>query len=156
MRILQKTISVLLTAQLMISFGLYGGLCCLKSAKLSALHQVEQTAEPEKNLPPCHRKKAAEKAPPHQTHHTQPTPQTSIPKVAAPVANQNCCFLKREIPAGELTTISATPQVIKLVTVVQASPWHDGEVATELPQIPIHVFSTHSPPHTGFQLSLRI
>lgn len=124
----------------------------MKAAELSAPQKVEQAAEAEENLPPCHRKKAAS----HQKHQAQPTHQAPIRKIADSVINRDCCALKREVPEGEPLTTTLAPQTGKLIAVLETSPWRDDQIATELPQIPIQVSSTHSPPHTGFQLSLRI
>lgn len=152
----QKTISVLLAVQLLGSFGLYGGLCCVKAAELSVPQRVEKAAESEEHLPPCHRKKAAEKSASHQHHQTQPTHQNPTRKLAASVINRECCALKREAPEGEPLASVVAPQTGKLVALLKSSPWHDGEATTATPDIPQQISTTHSPPHTGFQLSLRI
>ncbi len=64
--------------------------------------------------------------------------------------------MKREIPEGEPLTTTVVPQTGKLVVVLPTSPWRDGEIAIQSLQLPAQASSTHSPPHTGFQLSLRI
>lgn len=167
MRILQKTISTLLAAQLLFSFGLCGGLCCVKSSELSASQSVAQTAEPEENLPPCHRTNAAEKAAirqehqahssqsNHQVHQTLSVNQKTIGETAS-VLNRDCCALKREVPDGESPVGFFAPPSSKLIAVFVALPRSADEIAYRLPQVPIQISATHSPPHTGFQLSLRI
>ncbi|MBP6823369.1 MAG: hypothetical protein KA368_17600 [Acidobacteria bacterium] len=168
MRILQKTISTLLAAQLLFSFGLCGGLCCVKSSELSVPQSVAQTAEPEENLPPCHRKKAAEKAAirqehqahsaqlDHQTYRTSAANQKTPGKIAASVLNRNCCAVRREVRDGESPVGFFAPPSSKLIAVFVASPRSADEIAFRLLQVPIQISATHSPPHTGFQLSLRI
>ncbi len=174
MRILQKTISILLAVQLLVSFGLCGGLCCVKVAELSAPQVVEQAAEPEENLPPCHRKKAAEMAAAKQDHKThsahntlsthqthsakqvQPAHQKSDNRIAASFLHRNCCAMKREAPDGEPLPSNVAPQSAKLIAVIETSSWLDGEIVFGPPKIPVQISTTHSPPHTGFQLSLRI
>lgn len=168
MRILQKTISTLLAAQLLFSFGLCGRLCCVKSAELSDQQTVAKAAEPEENLPPCHRKKAAEKAAArqdhqihsaqsdHQIHRTSAANQKTSGKIAASILNRECCAMKREAPDGESPLSFFAPQSSKLIAVFVTSSWSADEIAFRLPQVPIQISATHSPPHTGFQLSLRI
>ena len=153
---LQKTISILLAAQLLFSFGLYGGLCCVKAAELSAPQKVEKAAESEEQLPPCHRKKAAEKSASHQHHQTQSIHQPPTRKLAASVINRDCCALKREAPEGEPLTSVVSPQTGKVIALLKTSPRRDDEIAMRASSPPVQVSSTHSPPHTGFQLSLRI
>lgn len=163
-RMIKQTISILLAAQLLFSFGLCGGICCVKSAELSAPQIAIQAVEPEENMPPCHRKKAAEKTaakqdqtlPAHSDHRTLSINQNPVGKIAASVLNRNCCLMKRETPEGESLLTIFAPQSSKQVGVLGTSPWRDDEIAIGLPQIPTQVSSTHSPPHTGFQLSLRI
>ncbi|MBS1789996.1 MAG: hypothetical protein JST85_19895 [Acidobacteria bacterium] len=155
-QMIKRTISILLAGQLLVSFGLYGGLCCVKAVEISAPQKVEQTAQAEEHLPPCHRKKAAEKPASHQHHQTQSTHQTQTRKLAASVINRDCCALKREAPEGEPLTTIVAQQTGKMVALLKSSPWRDDEIAMRASPIPVQVSSTHSPPHTGFQLSLRI
>ena len=170
MRILQKTVSILLAVQLLVSFGLCGGLCCLKPVELSA----PQAAEPEENLPPCHRKKAAEMAAAKQDHEThsayktlstyqahsakqaQSANQKTDNRIAASFLHRNCCAMKREAPDGESLPSTVAPQSSKLVALIETSSWLDGEMVFGPPKIPSQISATHSPPYTGFQLSLRI
>lgn len=168
MRILQKTISTLLAAQLLFSFGLCGGLCCVKSAELPGQQIVAKAAEQDKSLPPCHRKMAAEKAvarqdhqthsaqSDHQTHQAYATNQSAARKVATSVLNRDCCAMNRETPDGESFASEIAPQTNKLVAVIGASSWLGYEIAFWQKPIPVQISATHSPPHTGFQLSLRI
>lgn len=168
MQILRKTISVLLAVQLLVSFGLYGGICCVTAAGLSAAQIVAQADKAEENLPPCHRKKAAESAAAKQDHqahskhhtssakHTPPAHQRSGNVLAASVLNRNCCTMKREVPDGEPLPSTIALSTGKLIAEFVVSPWSDGEIAVGLPSIPFQVSATYSPPHTGFQLSLRI
>ncbi len=64
--------------------------------------------------------------------------------------------MKRETPEGESPLSIFAPQSSKLVATLGALPWSADEIAFGLPQVPIQISATHSPPHTGFQLSLRI
>lgn len=168
---IKQTFSILLAMQLLCSFGLYSGLCCLKPAEFSAPQAVKQPAKPEENLPPCHRKKATEQAVTTQDHETHSARQThsahqtdsakqSQPKssgrMTASFLHRNCCSMKRETPDGEPLPGITAQQTGKLVAVIGALPWLDAETAFALPTIPIQIATTHSPPHTGFQLSLRI
>jgi len=162
MRILQKAISILLAVQLLVSFGLCGGLCCVKLPELSVPQAVEQAAEPEENLRPCHRKKAAEMAAAKQNHEThsseqaQPPHQKSSNRITASFLHRNCCAMKREAPDGESLPSTVVPQSSKLVAVINISSWLDSEIAFGPPKISSQISATQSPPHTGFQLSLRI
>ncbi len=168
MRTLRKTISILLAVQLLVSFGLCGGLCCVKLPELSAPQVVEQAAEPEENLPPCHKKKAAEATAAKQEHQAhsirqthsaqqaQPVTQKSSNRITASFLHRNCCAMKREALDGESLPSTIAPQSSKLVAVIQISSWLDSEIAFGPPKISSQISATHSPPHTGFQLSLRI
>lgn len=155
-RIIKQTISIFLAAQLLVSFGLCGGLCCVKAAELPAPQVAEQAAEPEENLPPCHRKKAAEKAASQQSHQTNTAGQAASKKHLATLLNRDCCAMKPETPDGEPLPAVSAPQAGKLVATLKTSPWDDNLIAAGLPPIPIPNLSTHSPPFGGFQLSLRI
>lgn len=152
----------MLAVQLLVSFGLCGGLCCVKLPELSAPQVVEQAAEPEENLPPCHKKKAAEMAAAQQNHRThsakqaQPAHQKSSNRIAASLLHRNCCAMKRETPDGESLPGTVAPQSSKLIAVIETSLRLNGETPFGPPQIPNQISATHSPPHTGFQLSLRI
>lgn len=64
--------------------------------------------------------------------------------------------MKREVLDSESPLSIFAPQSSKLVATFEALPWNGDEIAFGLPQIPIQISATHSPPHTGFQLSLRI
>jgi hypothetical protein len=64
--------------------------------------------------------------------------------------------MKREAPDGESLPRIVAPQSGKLVAVIETTSWLDGENAFGLTQTSIQISTTHSPPHTGFQLSLRI
>lgn len=162
MRFLQKTISIFLAVQLLVSFGLCGGLCCIKAAELSVPQIVEQAAGPEENLPPCHRKIAAEKNA-RQTHSAEtihPTDQAAAGKAAAGKAapamlNRNCCAMKHEAPEGESLPSTAAPQIGKVVVLLATSPWFEDDLVFQSVSVPIPLSAIHSPP-TGFQLSLRI
>lgn len=156
-RIFKPTISILLAAQLLLSFGLCGGLCCLKPAETLAPETIAQTAESDESLPPCHRKKAAEaqQSQTHSTHQLSATNQHSVSK-AASMLNRNCCAMKGEAPEGELSPSTVAPEVGKLVVAIAASPWRCDELVFGLLASPFQTLATHSPPHTGFQLSLRI
>lgn len=161
MRILQKTISIFLAAQLLVSFGLCGGLCCVKAVELSAPQAIEQTAEQDENLPPCHRKKAADKAALQQSHPTYKTSSAhsehkSFINSSKTMLNRDCCAIEHEMPNGEPPAGIAATQSEKLVATLKTSPWSDCQTASGLPRVPIQLSATHSPPHTGFQLSLRI
>ncbi|MDQ3012799.1 MAG: hypothetical protein M3X11_19090 [Acidobacteriota bacterium] len=159
---IKQTISILLAVQLMVSFGLCGGLCCMKAVELSEPQAITQSAESEENLPPCHRKKAAEKAASkldnqtHSTHQTHSSNQNTVSKASASILNRDCCAMKREAPDGESLPSTVAPQTGKLVAVLVTSARCNGEIAFGLPPIPFQISATHSPPHTGFQLSLRI
>lgn len=152
-RIFKQAISIFLTVQLLISFGLCGGLCCIKAAELPASEIAAQTAKLEENLPPCHRKKAAEKK---EQSHSAETNHHTASKFAVAILNRNCCAMKREIPEGESLPSTVASQVGKEVVVLATSHWVDGGSSLSLASVPIHIPATNSPPHTGFQLSLRI
>lgn len=154
---LKQTISIFLAVQLLVSFGLCGGLCCLKPAGTPASEAIAQTAETGESLPPCHRKKAAEERQrqTHSTHQLSTTKQHQVSK-AALMLNRNCCAMKGEAPEGELLPSTVAPEVGKLVVTITASPWRCDELAVGLFANPFQTSATHSPPHTGFQLSLRI
>ncbi|MGH9801184.1 MAG: hypothetical protein ACRD82_12535 [Blastocatellia bacterium] len=159
---IKQIISTLLAVQLMVSFGLCGGLCCVKAAELSEPQAITQATESEENLPPCHRKKAAEKAASKQDHQTHsahqnhPAHQTSGNKISAAVLNRDCCAMKREAPDGQPLPSTVAPQTGKVIAALVTSPWLGGEIAFGLPPVSIQISAAHSPPHTGFQLSLRI
>lgn len=157
-RIFKQTTSIFLAAQLLLSFGLCGGLCCVKVAELSAPQAVEQAAESDESLPPCHRKKAVEKKA-QQTHSAQNShseQQIAASKVFAAMMNRNCCAMKRETPEGEPLPSVIALQIGKEVAVQAASTWPDSKLVFDSSSIPIQDSAIHSPPHTGFQLSLRI
>ncbi|MFN0108702.1 MAG: hypothetical protein ACKVZH_07600 [Blastocatellia bacterium] len=156
-RIFKQTISILLAAQLLVSFGLCGGLCCLKPAEAAAPEAIAQTAEADESLPPCHRKKAAEaqQRQTHSTHQLSATNQHSVSK-AASMLNRNCCAMKGETPEGELLPPTIAPEAGKLVVAITVSPWRCAELAFGSPINPFQTLATHLPPYTGFQLSLRI
>lgn len=154
-RIARQTISILLAVQLLVSFGLCGGLCCINITELSAPPSAEQVAESEENLPPCHRKKAEEKQlsqSPSQ-HHTAASKAT---QATASLLNRNCCAMKRETPEGESLPSTAAPQISNVIAVLATPPWCDGASDFTPASVPIQLSAIHSPPHTGFQLSLRI
>lgn len=156
---LKQTISIFLAVQLLFSFWLCGGLCCVKPVELSAPQKLSQSAEPKEDLPPCHRKKTAEKVAArqdHQTHRTASTGQKTADKIATSVLNRDCCAVKREAPEGESPLSIFASQNNKLATTFEALPLSGGQAVFRLPQVPIQISATHSPPHTGFQLSLRI
>lgn len=168
---IKRTISILLAVQLLVSFGLCGGLCCVKVSELSAPQVVQKNAEPEENLPPCHKKKAAEAAAAKQehqahsirqahsdrrTHSAKQAQSKSSGRIAASFLHRNCCAMKREAPDGEPLPSNVAPQSAKLIAVIETSSWLGGEIVFGPPKIPVQISTTHSPPHTGFQLSLRI
>lgn len=152
-RIFKQTISIFLTVQLLVSFGLCGGLCCIKTAELPVSEMAVQTAESEENLPPCHRKKVAEKK---EQSHSAETNHHTASKFAVAILNRNCCAMKREIPEGESLPSTVAPQIGKEVVVLTISPWADDGNSSSSASVPVCIPVTHSLPHTGFQLSLRI
>jgi hypothetical protein len=150
-RTVKQTISFLLTVQLLVSFGLCGGLCCINLTGSSAQPSAQQVAESEENLPPCHRKKAEEKQ--RSQSYSQ---HSAAGKATASLLNRNCCAQKREIPEGESLPSTAAPQTGKIISAPSAPPWWDNNLDPASSSVPIQFSASHSPPHTGFQLSLRI
>jgi len=151
-RTVKQTISFLLAVQLLVSFGLCGGLCCINLTGSSAQPSSGQVAESEENLPPCHRKKAEEK----QRSQSHSQHRAAASKATASLLNRNCCAQKREIPEGESLPSTASPQIGKIISVLSAPPWCDDNPDPASSSVPTQFSASHSPPHTGFQLSLRI
>jgi hypothetical protein len=162
MRIAQKIIATFLALQLLVSFGLCGGLCCVLSQKTAA-HPEVATAIQEDSLAshcPIHAEKArVEKAKREQlAKKARQFAQQNL-KAKLPVSSfnrSNCCLVRANLPEGEIASISASPQPSKLLALYEPS-LRCLAVVSDLPVSSRDIFHlpTASPP-TGFQLSLRI
>lgn len=168
MRIVQKIISTLLALQLLVSFGLCGGLCCLASTNPSGNASAAKTESQKSEQPaaemshcPLHARKAAETksqhtamalASNHNSNARAGLPRTNLKTLR----NTGCCLYRGSAPDAEPSQASTTLQTHKHFAVLQTAPWRESfpEQSASLP--PFKPDLTSSPPHAGFQLSLRI
>ena len=172
MQIVQKIISTLLALQLLVSFGLCGGLCCLASinpsgnasanasaAKVESQKPEEATAE--MSHCPLHTRKAAETKSQHtamalvSNHNSNASaglPRTNLKTLR----NTDCCLYRGSAPDAEPSQASTTLQTHKHFAVIQPAPWRECFTEESPSPSPPKPSLNSSPPHVGFQLSLRI
>lgn len=161
MRIAQKIIVTFLALQLLVSFGLCGGLCCVLApqavdAKAAMTIQEDALA----SHCPVHAEKArAEKARKQQAERKirQFAKQQSDAKIPFSSFNRsNCCLVRGNLPEGEVVSAFISHPSTKFMAVHE--PAHRRvEAGSERPNSSHAIF--HPPPSsppTGFQLSLRI
>ena len=154
MRIAHKIISTLLALQLLVSFGLCGGQCCLARAKAP-----EQKAEPQKSNEaptatshcPMHARKAA--AGSHQT--PAPTARQEM-KSSAALRKADCCIYRGSAPGTEPSQVSSSLQTHKPSTPPAPAPWRGSLIEPSPSPSPPKTEPPSSPQHAGYQLSLRI
>lgn len=173
MRMAHKIISTLLALQLLVSFGLCGGLCCLASintwAKASAAKvEVRKSEEPAAAMSHCplHARKAAEAKSQHLKMAAIPTASTTKQETKAGAAlqktvqktvrNTACCLHPGSAPKAELSQALTTLQTHRHFAVLQYAPWRESLIEQSPSPSPPKPDLASSPPHAGFQLSLRI
>jgi len=163
-----KIISTLLALQLLVSFGLCGGLCCgvqVKAARqMKGSRAKAELLKPDEAKPseaaaashcPLHGHKAAtaqsRQASGSTTHQTK-----SEAKAGATLRKADCCIYRGNAPEAEPAQVATTLQSHKHFAVSQAAFWR-AELTAQSPTVsPPKSDLSAPPPHAGFQLSLRI
>jgi len=152
MQLVKRIITVLFSAQLFITAALCGGACCGDSAAAAAPETISHQTESGH----CHTKPSSPKP---STKISASHPACHSAKSAPVIDSHRCaCSIERE-EQGNSAAIAASSTIGRdWQQEVAGSPstpcWL--EAASPPQEISPHALCPHSPPHTGFQLSLRI
>ncbi len=161
MRIAQKIIAGFLALQLLVSFGLCGGLCCaLPSQGTDAKAAMAIQEDALATHCQVHAEKArAKKARKEQAERKirQFARQQFDAKVPFSSFNHsNCCLVRGNLPEGEIASASISHQSIRLLAVHEPASWQVEASRERTNSFPATFYPPTSSPPTGFQLSLRI
>ncbi len=162
-----KIISTLLALQLLVSFGLCGGLCCLASVKASAVKaEVQKSEEPAAAMSHCplHARKAAAAKSQHLAMAAMATASNQKAKagVALPKASPktvrkaDCCIYRGSVPEAEPSQVTSAFQTHKHFALLHLMLWREGPTTPSQTPSPPNTILPSFPPRAGFQLSLRI
>lgn len=165
---IRRTISTLLALQLLVSFGLCGGLCCLASGDASAAKvEIRESEEPAAEISHCplHARKAAETKSQHlataTASHQKAKASAALSRAGSnqrpkTIRNADCCLHRGSAPDAEPSQASTTLQSHKHFAVLQPAPWRESLIDQSPSPSPPKPGLIWSQPHAGFQLSLRI
>jgi len=168
MQIAQKIISTLLALQLLVSFGLCGGLCCLASGDASAAKvEIRKSEEPAAEVSHCplHTGKAGGTKTQHLSlataSHQKVKASAALSKARSnsrskTMRNSDCCLHRGSPPDAEPSQASTTLQSHKHFALLQPAPWRESLIDQSPLSSPPKPGLIWLQPHAGFQLSLRI
>jgi len=152
MQIAKRIITVLFSAQVFITAALCSGACCGDSSATAAPETVSHQTESGH----CHTKPSSPKP---STKISASHPACHSAKSVPVIDSHRCaCSVEREEPGNgaAMAASSTTGRDWQQLVAMSLSTPCLLEDASPPQEISPHSRCAHSPPHTGFQLSLRI